>query len=62
MKMKPFVQLDCLYGFACNPCTFSCPQGAISKPTTSSTPTVDYDKCIGCMACVNHCPGLAIFG
>ena len=62
MAAKPFVQLDCLYGFACNPCTFSCPQGAISKPTTSSTPTVDYDKCIGCMACVNHCPGLAIFG
>ena len=62
MAMKPFVQLDCLYGFACNPCTFSCPQGAISKPTTSSTPTVDYNKCIGCMACVNHCPGLAIFG
>ena len=62
MAAKPFVQLDCLYGFACNPCTFSCPQGAISKPTTSSTPTVDYNKCIGCMACVNHCPGLAIFG
>ncbi|MCR5445478.1 MAG: FAD-dependent oxidoreductase [Bacteroidales bacterium] len=62
MVARPFVQLDCLYGFACNPCTFSCPQGAISKPTTSSTPTVDYTKCIGCMACVNHCPGLAIFG
>ena len=62
MKARPFVQLDCLYGFACNPCTFSCPQGAISKPSTSSTPTVDYDKCIGCMECVNHCPGLAIFG
>ena len=62
MAAKPFVQLDCLYGFACNPCTFSCPQGAISKPTTSSTPTVDYNKCIGCMECVNHCPGLAIFG
>ncbi len=62
MAAKPFVQLDCLYGFACNPCTFSCPQGAISKPTTGSTPTVDYNKCIGCMECVNHCPGLAIFG
>ena len=62
MKARPFVQLDCLYGFACNPCTFSCPQGAISKPTTASTPTVDYDKCIGRMECVNHCPGLAIFG
>ena len=25
-------------------------------------PCVDYDKCIGCMACVSQCPGLAIFG
>ena len=62
MAVKPFVQLDCLYGFACNPCSFSCPQGAITKPTTSSTPSVDYDKCIGCMQCVTSCPGLAIFG
>jgi glycine/D-amino acid oxidase-like deaminating enzyme/Fe-S-cluster-containing hydrogenase component 2/bacterioferritin-associated ferredoxin len=62
MAVKPFVQADCLYGFACNPCTFSCPQGAISKPTTSSTPTVDYSRCIGCMQCVSACPGLAIFG
>lgn len=60
--LRPYVQLDCLYGFACNPCTFSCPQGAITKASTSSTPVVDYDKCIGCMQCVNHCPGLAIFG
>ena len=62
MALKPFVQLDCLYGFACNPCSFSCPQHAISKPATNTTPTVDYDKCIGCMQCVNSCPGLAIFG
>ena len=62
MKLKPFVQMDCLYGFACNPCSFSCPQGAITKPATNTTPTVDYDKCIGCMQCVSNCPGLAIFG
>ncbi len=62
MAAKPFVQMDCLYGFACNPCTFACPHGAISKPTTSSTPTVDYDRCVGCMECVYQCPGLAIFG
>ena len=60
--LRPFVQMDCLYGFACNPCTFACPHGAISKPTTASTPTVDYDRCIGCMECVHQCPGLAIFG
>ena len=62
MQAKPFVVADCLYGFACNPCTFSCPQQAIVKPTTSSVPFVDYDKCAGCMNCVSHCPGLAIFG
>jgi len=59
---KPFVQIDCLYGFACNPCVFSCPHGAITKSSTSSVPYVDYDKCIGCMECVYQCPGLAIFG
>lgn len=62
MMAKPFVQLDCLYGFACNPCSFSCPQNAITKASTNTTPCVDYSKCIGCMQCVNHCPGLAIFG
>ena len=62
MRLKPFVQMDCLYGFACNPCSFACPQGAITKASTSTTPTVDYNKCIGCMECVYQCPGLAIFG
>ena len=62
MKAKPFVLFDCLYGFACNPCTFACKYGAITKDSTSAVPVVDYDKCIGCMACVSQCPGLAIFG
>ena len=62
MQLKAFVQADCLYGFACNPCSFSCPQGAITKPSTNTVPTIDYDKCIGCMLCVSSCPGLAIFG
>lgn len=59
---KPFVITDCLYGFACNPCVFACPHDAISKPSTSNVPIVDYNKCIGCMECVYQCPGLAIFG
>ena len=61
-RTKPFVIADCLYGFACNPCSFACRQGAITKSSTSSTPVIDYDKCIGCMDCVSQCPGLAIFG
>jgi glycine/D-amino acid oxidase-like deaminating enzyme/Fe-S-cluster-containing hydrogenase component 2/thioredoxin reductase/ferredoxin/bacterioferritin-associated ferredoxin len=59
---KPFVLIDCLYGFACNPCEFSCPHGAITKTSTSSVPKIDFDKCVGCMECVYQCPGLAIFG
>ncbi len=59
---RGFVQADCLYGFACNPCSFACPHGAITKSSTSTVPVVDYDKCIGCMECVYQCPGLAIFG
>jgi len=59
---KPFVQIDCLYGFACNPCEFACPHGAITKTSTSTVPHIDFGKCIGCMECVHQCPGLAIFG
>jgi glycine/D-amino acid oxidase-like deaminating enzyme/NADPH-dependent 2,4-dienoyl-CoA reductase/sulfur reductase-like enzyme/NAD-dependent dihydropyrimidine dehydrogenase PreA subunit/bacterioferritin-associated ferredoxin len=62
MMGKGFVQIDCLYGFACNPCEFACPHGAITKTSTSTVPEIDFDKCIGCMDCVYQCPGLAIFG
>lgn len=62
MEAKPFVLIDCLYGFACNPCAFACPHGAITKSSTSTIPQLDFDKCIGCMDCVYQCPGLAIFG
>lgn len=62
MQQKPFVIIDCLYGFACNPCEFACPHGAITKTSTSTVPAIDFEKCIGCMECVYQCPGLAIFG
>jgi len=61
-KQKPFVLIDCLHGFACNPCAFVCPVDAITKSSTSTVPEIDYDKCTGCMQCVYQCPGLAIFG
>ncbi len=59
---RPFVIIDCLDGFACNPCQFACPHDAIKKTSTSTIPDIDFDKCTGCMACVYQCPGLAIFG
>jgi thioredoxin reductase/Fe-S-cluster-containing hydrogenase component 2/ferredoxin len=62
MEEKGFVQIDCLYGFACNPCAFACKYGAITKSSTSTVPNIDFDKCVGCMDCVYQCPGLAIFG
>ncbi|HRY32543.1 MAG TPA: FAD-dependent oxidoreductase [Bacteroidales bacterium] len=62
MDSRPFVLIDCLYGFACNPCAFACPHGAITKSSTSTIPEIDFDKCTGCMDCVYQCPGLAIFG
>ena len=62
MTEKGFVLIDCLYGFACNPCAFACPHGAITKSSTSNVPEIDFRKCIGCMDCVYQCPGLAIFG
>lgn len=62
MNSKGFVLIDCLYGFACNPCSFACPHGAITKSSTSTVPRIDFDRCIGCMNCVYQCPGLAIFG
>jgi glycine/D-amino acid oxidase-like deaminating enzyme/Fe-S-cluster-containing hydrogenase component 2/bacterioferritin-associated ferredoxin len=62
MTDRPFVLIDCLYGFACNPCQFACPHGAIVKTSSSTVPQIDFDKCTGCMQCVYQCPGLAIFG
>ena len=62
MNNRPFVIIDCLYSFACNPCQFACPHGAITKASPDTVPAIDYDKCTGCLKCVFQCPGLAIFG
>lgn len=62
MSEKPFVLIDCLYGFACNPCEFACPHDAIRKTSTSTVPYINFSKCTGCLQCIHQCPGLAIFG
>lgn len=62
MNARPFVIIDCLYSFACNPCQFACPHGAITKASPDTVPSIDFEKCTGCLRCVYQCPGLAIFG
>lgn len=62
MEAQGFVSIECLHGFACNPCSFACPQQAITKSDAAAVPEIDFTKCVGCMECVSRCPGLAIFG
>ncbi len=58
-KFVPFV--ECVENIPCNPCSASCPTGAIRKDRITDIPRVEWDKCIGCLKCVASCPGLAIF-
>lgn len=39
---------------ACGLCAKSCPQNAISM--VDNIAVIDYDKCTGCLTCVNKCP------
>lgn len=58
----PCAAIECVEKIPCNPCEEACPVGAISvgDPITNP-PTLDFEKCTGCGACVGVCPGLAIF-
>jgi Fe-S-cluster-containing hydrogenase component 2 len=58
----PVPVVECYQRIPCDPCESSCPTGAIRvgrDPT--ALPTVDADKCTGCLQCVRLCPGMAIF-
>lgn len=57
----PVVIVECPEEIPCNLCVYACPFGAISKERIYSIPKVDFNKCIGCGACIPQCPGLAIF-
>lgn len=53
---------ECLQQIPCNPCQDACKRGAFRTfRDINDLPTVDYEKCNGCGACISRCPGLAIF-
>jgi len=61
-KKRFFPVIECIEKIPCNPCSFSCPEGAISVTgDITNVPQIDFDKCNGCGICVGKCPGLAIF-
>lgn len=59
--VKPKAIIECYEEIPCNPCSTSCPFGAISiGEDINKTPELDVNKCTGCAVCVYSCPGLAI--
>ena len=62
LKKGPVAVIECVQEIPCNPCTTSCPRGAITiEGSINSLPVLDPEKCNGCSLCVANCPGLAIF-
>ncbi|MQL51690.1 4Fe-4S ferredoxin [Desulfofundulus thermobenzoicus] len=58
----PVVIAECFQPIPCDPCTHSCPRGAIGPFTDiNEVPRVNHDLCNGCGLCIARCPGLALF-
>lgn len=56
------VILECFQEIPCDPCTKTCPFGAIlPMADINERPRIDYERCVGCAVCIAGCPGLAIF-
>lgn len=61
-KKNGFVIIECPQNIPCDPCSASCPTGAILPfEKITDLPRIDYSKCTGCSLCVAVCPGLACF-
>lgn len=56
------VVTECVQNIPCNPCESACPTGAlkVGRPI-SNMPEFQKQLCIGCLKCVEVCPGLAVF-
>ncbi|NLA95740.1 MAG: 4Fe-4S binding protein [Clostridiaceae bacterium] len=58
----PYAIIECFQEIPCNPCTISCPFGAIlPMGDINDLPELVPDLCTGCGICAGVCPGLAIF-
>jgi len=61
LLLKPKAIIECYQEIPCNPCSTSCPFGAITMgDDINQKPQLNWDKCTGCGICVYSCPGLAI--
>lgn len=58
---RPVAMIECIQEIPCNSCAMACKMDAIQMEKVTDVPTVDFDKCTGCMACAMVCPGLAVF-
>ena len=59
--VKPKAIIECYQEIPCNPCSTSCPFDAITiGDDINQIPSIDFDRCTGCVMCVYSCPGLAI--
>ncbi len=61
LLIKPKAIVGCFQEIPCNPCSTSCPFGAITiGEDINQIPKIDFNKCTGCGICISSCPGLAI--
>jgi Fe-S-cluster-containing hydrogenase component 2 len=58
---KRVAAIECTEEIPCNPCAYVCRVDAISKDSLSTPGIVNWEKCLGCTACVSICPGLSVF-
>ncbi len=60
-ERHPVAVIECHEEIPCDTCRWVCPVGAVIKPSITTPPRVDWDRCTGCGTCLMSCPGLAIF-
>lgn len=60
-KKEKILVIECPQRIPCDVCREVCPTNAIIMEKISDVPTLNEEKCVLCLKCVENCPGLAIF-